>query len=292
MIALIINPTSGSGRGKRLGQEWISELSRREIPFEIIENPTLEESINQLRWGLSQSRFTKIVSIGGDGLAHHLFTDAIASEVPLMIVPAGTGNDFARSSGTFRKSTLALIQSLETHSPQKVDMSLLEFSGKSKWYGQVLSSGFDSRVNARANQMRFNLGRAKYVFAMLAELATFVPQKYELIIDGKNEEFSAMVLAVGNGANYGGGMMVCPGADRHDGLLDVMVLRKVPMLKFLRIFPLVFTGKHVRYDEVTILRARKIEILKGAVIYADGEFISDPPISITCIPGALSTWIL
>ena len=80
--------------------------------------------------------------------------------------------------------------------PQQVDMGLIEHGGDSLWFGQVLSSGFDSLVNARANRIRHLRGKTKYVLATFLELARFVPQSYEVSFDGDRRSFNAMVLAM------------------------------------------------------------------------------------------------
>ncbi len=292
MIALVVNPLSGSGRGRRLGNEWAKALSQRNEPFELISEKSLHESLQKLRKGLSASRYTKIVSVGGDGLAHYLYSEAIAHDVALFVAPGGTGNDFARNSGTFGRSTDDLVSSLTATSPQRVDMGLIQMRGEKSWYGQVLSSGFDSKVNARANRYSFAHGKLKYVIATFRELASFVPQSYEVIIDGRRLEFNAMVFAVANGNCFGGGMKVCPDADRHDGLMDILILDEVPIRTFLRVFPRLFNGTHINHPAVRIIRAKQIEIIRGEVIYADGEFVGEAPISITSVSGALKTWIL
>ena len=114
-----------------------------------------------------------------------------------------------------------------------------------RWFAGVLGSGFDSMVNERANRMTWPSGRSRYNLAILAELRTFRPVPYTLELDGETWQTEAMLVAVGNGSSYGGGMRVCPDARLDDGLLDVTVLGPISKLEFLRVFPTVYKGTHV-----------------------------------------------
>jgi diacylglycerol kinase (ATP) len=99
-----------------------------------------------------------------------------------------------------------------------------------------------------------------------------------------------MLIAVGNGSSYGGGMQVCPQASLTDGLFDVMVLSPISKLEFIRVFPTVYSGTHINHPEVNIYRTKKVRISSDAVAYADGERIGALPISAECVPGAGLTW--
>ena len=90
-----------------------------------------------------------------------------------------------------------------------------------------------------------------------------------------------MLVAVGNGPSYGGGMRVCPDADLDDGLLDVVVVRALSIPAFLRVFPRVFAGTHVRHPAVEVLRARRVRLeAPGVVAYADGERVGPLPLDL------------
>ena len=99
-----------------------------------------------------------------------------------------------------------------------------------------------------------------------------------------------MLIAVGNGSSYGGGMRVCPNASLTDGLFDVMVLSPISKLEFIKVFPKVYSGEHIEHPEVNIYRTKKIQINAAAVAYADGERIGALPISSECVAGAGLTW--
>jgi diacylglycerol kinase (ATP) len=160
-----------------------------------------------------------------------------------------------------------------------------------EWFGAILSTGFDSIVNEKANTMSWPKGPMKYNLAIAIELPRFSPRHYEITLDDRTISTEAMLIAIANGRSYGGGMLVCPDADIHDGYFDVMVLHPVSKLEFLKVFPRVFKGTHVTHPAVEIVRSKTVTIKADAVAYADGERIGRLPITAECIPGVLQTWI-
>jgi diacylglycerol kinase (ATP) len=160
-----------------------------------------------------------------------------------------------------------------------------------EWFGAILSTGFDSVVNEKANTMVWPKGPMKYNAAIAMELPRFKPRHYEITLDDRTISTEAMLIAVANGRSYGGGMLVCPNANIVDGLFDVMVLHPVSTIEFMKVFPRVFAGTHVSHPAVEIVRSRSVRIEAKAVAYADGERIGQLPITAECIQGALKTWV-
>lgn len=162
-------------------------------------------------------------------------------------------------------------------------------AGGGTWYGTVLCSGFDSRVNDRGNRMRLPAGRFKYDLAMLAELAAFRPFPYRITLDdGPVIETEATLVAVGNGSSYGGGMRICADAVPDDGLFDIVVVGDCSRATLLKVFPQVYKGTHLSHPKVTVHRAAKITLeAAGITAYADGEPLGPLPVSADCVPGAL-----
>ncbi|MEO7068991.1 MAG: sphingosine kinase, partial [Nostocoides sp.] len=100
-------------------------------------------------------------------------------------------------------------------------------------------------------------------------------------------ETKAMLVAVGNGPAYGGGMRVTPDARFDDGLLDVLILHEIGMVEFLRVFPKVFSGTHVSHPSVEVIRGRSVRLeAEGIVAYADGERFAPLPLTCEVVPGA------
>jgi diacylglycerol kinase (ATP) len=130
----------------------------------------------------------------------------------------------------------------------------------------------------------------KYNVSIAIELPGFKPRDYEIQLDDRTISTQAMLIAVGNGRSYGGGMLVCPNADMSDGYFDVMVLHPVSKIEFIKTFPSVFIGAHINHPAVEIVRSKKVRIESKAVAYSDGERIGQLPVNAECIPGAMLGW--
>ena len=219
-------------------------------------------------------------------MVHLAVQELASSKIPLALVPAGTGNDFARTLGHNLEKPLENLKVALLSSPEAVDLGVVN----DKFFAEILSTGFDSIVNERANTFKRIKGRMKYNIAILLVLSTFKPKTYRFRIDGITFESKAMLIAVSNGQSYGGGMRITPDASINDAQFDVMILGPVSRFEFLRVFPKVFTGKHVSHPAVKILKGKEVDIDSDAVAYADGERIGDLPIRARVAPQSLLTW--
>ena len=284
MWLLAINPTSGRGKGSVVGQQVANFLSERKIQYRIVTGANALQFQENLR--KESSSASLIIAVGGDGLLHMAIQIAAHENLPLVTIPAGTGNDFVRALGWDPEKPLEPLWSAINSAATFIDLGNVD----GEYFGAIASTGFDSIVNERANKMRFPKGPAKYNVAMALELPKFKPLEYKFVIDGKSYEREAMLIAAGNGSSYGGGMLVCPNADLQDGLLDLMILNPVSKREFVMIFPSVYEGKHIEHPQVEIIRAKEIYIEAEAVCYADGERIGPMPATISVAEKALATW--
>ena len=289
-ILIFVNPKSGSGRSPALASQIIKAASRRKIDTVLLEPSSPRGAIEHFQALLMSQVFTAVISIGGDGLAHLAIQILSIIKIPLYVVPAGTGNDFARSNSLLSTNPEEILDYVSKREPKMIDLGEIEIAGSSRRFGQILSTGFDAQVNERANQNRIVKGRMKYNFATLAVLPKFKPISYELEIDGVTRKLSAMLVAVANGATYGGGMKLCPMAKRNDGLLDVMILHPVSKIELLKVFPKVYSGRHVGHPAVEFIQGKKISISAETVAYADGERIGNLPISVSVLEDSLMVW--
>jgi len=288
MWALVINPVSGQGKGATLGTYVAGYLNSRKIDYEIIVGKNAIEQSDALQRFIDKyPQCDGVLAVGGDGLFHLVLQKITPAQIPLGVIPAGTGNDFARTLGWAIERIDALLDTVLTKKPRRVDLGLVD----GEWFGAILSTGFDSIVNEKANAMSWPKGPMKYNVAIAMELPRFRPRHYEITLDDRTISTEAMLIAVSNGRSYGGGMLVCPNADITDGLFDVMVLHPISKLKFTKVFPRVFKGTHITHPAVEIVRSKRVTITAKAVAYADGERVGQLPISAECIPGALATWI-
>jgi diacylglycerol kinase (ATP) len=288
MWALVINPVAGQGKGTTIGTYVAGWLAQNKIPYTIVTGKTSVALGDHLSHFIKKFPDTKgVIAVGGDGLLHNILQVLVPAQIPLAVIPAGTGNDFVRTLGWSLETFDAQLQAVTTLSPTSIDLGLVD----GEWFAAILSTGFDSIVNEKANTMAWPKGPMKYNAAIAIELPRFKPRHYEITLDDRTISTEAMLIAVSNGRSYGGGMLVCPAANISDGLFDVMVLHPVSTVEFIKVFPRVFAGTHISHPAVEIVRSKSVRIEAKAVAYADGERIGQLPITAECIPGVLKTWV-
>lgn len=290
-IVLAANPAAGGGKAAAS----IASISKRliEAGYDVVvcSRGNAAELMISLREELSEPP-RAVVAVGGDGTVH-LVLNALAPHfsIPIGVIPVGTGNDIAQSWGipVDRDEALgALLEALHGQ-PRVVDIAKSTQGGVGRYFAAVYSAGFDAIVNERANQMRFPKGPSRYTLALLRELASLRPRHYRLSVDGERRDVEALLIAVANGPSFGGGMQVVPHASVTDGLLDVFIVHPLPTVRFLALFPKVFSGGHVGHPAVEIVQAREISLDVDEVVgYADGERQGELPVAINPVPGALS----
>ena len=283
---LVINPTSGGGKGKKIGNQVSKILKMRGIAFEEILEQSQLETVEVLRSSIALGNLEKVILVGGDGLVHLAIQVLAKSDIPVIVIPAGTGNDFVRAQNFPLDNPIEILDYSYSCKPKSVDLGMVS----SQYFADILSTGFDSIVNERANRIHLIRGPMKYNVAIAMELPIFKPKNYKFTLDGEHFNSAAMLIAVANGSSYGGGMQVCPRASINDGFFDVMILAPISKIEFLKVFPKVFSGKHISHPAVTIRRCREITISADAIAYADGERIGMLPVTAKVVSNALLTW--
>ncbi|MEU3489370.1 diacylglycerol kinase [Streptomyces massasporeus] len=287
-ITLFVNPTAGRGRGARAAQPAASALRAAGFSVRTVLGEDAADALVRARAAV-EAGTGALIAVGGDGMAALALRAVAGTRTPLGLVAVGTGNDFARALGLPVRQPAAagrmIADALKCGRIRDIDLGQVG----DRWFGTVLASGFDSRVNDRGNRMRWPTGRLKYDLAMIGELAGFRPVPYRIRLDDdKVLEVEATLVAVGNGSSYGGGMRICPGADLTDGLFDVTVVGDCSRTTLLRVFPRVYRGTHVDHPSVTVLRAARVEIsAEGVTGYADGEPLGPLPLSARCVRGGV-----
>lgn len=228
-----------------------------------------------------------VVVIGGDGTVNLGLQAVAGTGAVLGIIPTGTGNDSARYFDIPLKDPVAATDLIVRGHTREVDLARTG----NRWFITVLAAGFDAVVSERAAQMGWPRGQMRYNFATLAELRTFRPLSYCLDIDGVTHELDAMLVAVGNGPSFGGGLRITEGALLDDGLLDVVVIKPVSRWELVRTYPQLFAGTHVTHRQYERFRGRRVTVAApGVVGYADGERIGSLPLTVECIPRAAKVW--
>ena len=283
-VALLVNPTSGRGKGARIAPRVAARL--RAAGIEVVELITTSaEDVPPRTREAIKTLADAVVVVSGDGTIHQVVQELAGGDQPLGVVPAGTGNDFARALGVPLDDPEAAADRIINGTRRRVDL----LKAKDEFITTIVASGFDSLVNKRANAMRWPKGQSRYTVATFAELRTFTPLTYSVTLDGDVIDTEAMLVAVGTVASYGGGLRICEGASIDDGLLDVTIIRPVSRLTLLTLFPKLSKGTHVPHPQITQLRGRTVRLESaGITAYADGEPLSPLPVDIEVAPGALT----
>ncbi len=292
-VTVLTNPKAGHGNAPHAAEKSVARF--QELGIDVVEivgrdaahaRELVEEAV---RGGTDA-----LVVVGGDGVIRLALQALARTDVPLGIIPAGTGNDHAREYAIPTGDPAAAVDIIAAGRTIPVDLGHIRGSdGTSEYFGTIAATGFDSLVSDRVNRMSWPHGRMRYNLAIVAELSKLRPLPFRLVFDGEREIVTDLTLAAfGNTRSYGGGMKICPNADHSDGLLDVTMVRAGSRAKLIRLFPTVFKGTHIDLDEVSTDRARTVMVdSPGINAYADGDYVCPLPAEISAIPAALSVFV-
>lgn len=293
-VAVVANPTSGKGQGARVTATTVARLRKHGLEVRDVSASTAAAAAHQARAAV-QAGVDALVVVGGDGMVHLGVNACAGTRVPLAVVPAGSGNDCARGLrlplGDAGRAVDVAVGLLRGGAWRTVDAGRVRTAdGTERWFLGVLSAGFDALVNERANGWTWPRGRMRYNIAIARELPGFRPMRYLLTLDDEKLDHHGMLVSLANGTSFGGGMKIAPEASWTDGLLDVVVLGPVSTPEFVRVFPTVFSGRHLRHPAVSVRRARTVGLEtpdRVVVVYADGERVGPTPLRCEVVPAAV-----
>lgn len=295
-VALLVNPRARAAARSPTADAVATRLRSHGIRTTVIAGGSADESTGLLRMALDAGVDAVLVS-GGDGTVNIAVQELAGTTVPLGIVPTGTGNDFATALGLRERHAAGAADAVIAGTTRSVDAArLVRADGSSRLYATVLASGFDSRVNDRANRMRWPRGPRRYDIAILREFVDLRTVRFGVEweeADGAVESLDEQLLmvSVGNGPTYGGGIPICPDAELSDGLLDVTLVRPLSRARLLRLLPRVYRGTHTRLPEVRTARVRRVRLsAPDTTAYADGEPVGGLPLEIEVVPAALQVF--
>lgn len=300
-VPIIVNARAGRGVGDEL-IEAVSAHARLLDVATVVHRPADSVEARQTIRALA-AEHERIVVAGGDGMIHLAANELAHSGVALGILPQGTGNDIAGALGLSRHLSAQVTTAL-TASPRAIDTIVITTTadrgsatpapphdGAVVRGVSVATLGFSVTVNERAEQLRWPTGQWSYTVASMLELPRARPVRLDLVIDGDATAIDATLVAVANTPRFGGGMVVAPGAEPDDGLLDVVVIGAAPLRELVQLLASARSGKHVNHPQVTVARGRRVEIAaangEAVPVRADGEPLGSAPVVLELDPGSL-----
>ena len=290
-----MNPTAGRGEGRVAGRRALGAL--RQLGHAVVDLTGADLTEARGRLAAEVAGLAAVVVVGGDGLVHAAVEAVAGTGTALGIVPAGTGNDIARGLDLALGDPALAVQrvsaALREERVRAVDAVRVRTGAGDGWFASILASGVDALINERANAWRWPSGPSRYTLAAITELARVRSVGLRVVLDGERGlDVDALLVAVANTRSYGGGLQMAPDADPADGLLDVVVVDRLPALRALTVFPRVRKGGHLSHPAVHVHRARtvRLELREGSASprpHADGEPTGPLPVTCEVVPGAL-----
>ena len=286
MIHVICNPTAGNGRAKKIGEMTREKLEAKGIPFRLFwtEHPGHAAILAK---EASEAGVDTVLSVGGDGTAFEAAQGLAGSDTALGLIPAGTGNDFAKALGS-PKTPEAALEFVLSHPPKKTDAG--EINGR--MFINEIGTGFDVSVLDYAEKAKkYCRGLMPYLYGVLQTMFRFHSISVTYSIDGKpSVTQEAFVVAVANGGMIGGGIPIAPEAKVDDGLFDFLIIGKIRKRNLLPRLIGLMRGKIMSFPETTFVRASSIVFSSPKMrVNIDGEIVNESQVIARILPNAL--WV-
>ncbi len=288
---LICNPKAASGRSYKL----IPEIVRRISDYSGIGTATVEVFQSQFPGHTEEhlgkcdlKTYDAVIVVGGDGSLHEalngLYQQNRNDRVPLGLIPAGTGNAFSRELGLAADDLDKAIEIICNGHLKKIDIASYSCCEQLRYYINIVSMGFAVDAGLSAKKLKW-LGNSAYTLGTLWQTLFLKTSSYEITLDGETENVEAVLASISNSRYTGTSFLIAPEAKLDDGLLDFLLLEKISKLRILRLFPTIYTGKHIHYPEISIRKARKITIKtrQPLILSPDGEFNGTTPVEVECL---------
>jgi diacylglycerol kinase (ATP) len=292
LYCFIVNKVSGNGRALKIWQQIEKKLQDKNVDYCVRFTEKPKHATILVQELINKEKVTAIVAVGGDGTIHEAINGLIGTNIPLGIIPAGSGNDFSRGLGIPQKHDEALERILNGK-PKIIDIGLVN----STYFCTVAGIGFDGEVAHATNVSIYKkllnfvrIGQISYIISAINVLFRFKPMDLSLMIDKKLYKFPKVwLVAVANLPFYGGGLVICPKAESNDGLFDICIAQGMSKWDFIRTFPLVFKGNHTSSPFIKIIKGKELEICSPTplLIHGDGEMIGQTPARIRIEPRSL-----
>ena len=292
-LLLIFNPHAAMGRASKL----LPDIRKGLEQFAAVEVAPTRHAGHAVELVVEAElgAFDGVIAAGGDGTLFEVLNGLYRKEprerVPLGLVPVGTGNAFVRDLGLMPGDWQKGIDIIARNQPRKVDVGRVKTSSETFHFLNIIGMGFAVDAGMTAKKLKM-LGNAAYTLGTLWE--TIKLKSYPLLIeiDGKHIRQDNVFVEISNSRYTGASFLIAPDAQIDDGLLDVTLLSSLPRRRLLRLFPTIYSGRHVQYKEVSTFQAQQIRIHApgGRLLGPDGEFHGYTPADISCLPSDLEIY--
>lgn len=285
-LTLLVNPSSAGGRTLKLLPRVEAALDARRAVFRVEKTRSLEHGVELALRAIELGEIPVVIS--GDGLLGAVGGAMAGSDTPLGLIPGGRGNDLARALGipTDPEEAVDVVLAGRTRT---IDVG--EANGK-RFLG-IVSVGFDSECNRLANETKFIRGNLVYAYSMVRTLIGWKPARFTIAVGDERKRLTGYFVDVANNSVYGGGMYIAPEAELDDGEFDVVSIGEGGKLRFLLGLRDVLKGAHLDKEEVSVFRTSRLELdaSRPFPVYADGDHLTDLPVSLRVLPRCLSIFV-
>jgi YegS/Rv2252/BmrU family lipid kinase len=278
----LVNPISGGGRAAEKWAPLAARINAAGADVRVELTRSQAHGVEAAQAAAADGRV--VVAVGGDGLVRDVAEGVAAADGVMGIVPAGRGNDLARSLA-FPTDVPGLADLLLEGRDAPCDVITL---GDTVVIGNVYC-GIDSVSNAIINNNRRLPAKLVYRLAPVRAILTWRAPRFTLTIDGTTTTVDAHMVVIGNSGAYGHGLNIVPSARVDDGLLDVLVVRNGPKRAIASFMRDAQRGTHIARPEVSVQQAREVTIAadRDVPVCGDGEELAQLPATARIKPAAL-----
>lgn len=287
-LHIIWNPVAGNGAAVRACAEVCAALDSRGIPFSIAKSAYPGHAVELTKTAIAEG-CERLIILGGDGTVREVAASLCHTQIPMGIVPCGTGNDISRPLGIPRDTMQALELALHG-TPRKMDAGL----ANDELFFNVAGFGFDVDVldYTEIYKKKYKNGSLAYLHGVVRAIAGRKKRRTTITWPDGSLVEDVLLIAAGNGTHFGGGMMVTPNANPFDGMLDICIIHNVGWFNVIPMLIRFMKGKHlgsryVRYFRTTELTAACDPVSRLDI---DGEVMPGTPVTFKILPEAL--WVV
>ncbi len=268
---MIVNPAAGRGAGARAADPVAHALASHGWTVELVCTEAPGQGADLARAAVVDG-CECVIAVGGDGTVHEVANGLLAApgDVALGVVPVGSGNDFAKLVGTYCHGVVQAINRVVAAHPRRFDVGRVH----GEYFVNSMGFGFGPHVVRVRNAMAGLRGALSYLVPIVRAFFSFDPPDLVLETPPFTHRGPVMLIEVCNGTTAGGHYRFAPDADATDGRLDVCLVRRVGLGRFLLALPRVMRGRHTTMRECTMLRTATVIVrapLAPLVMHLDGE---------------------